>query len=184
MNAPICQCKRKEWLPVKIDNARIWYLDNFKVSIYPFVLTLIIAAIFTKLNAIEFVDENKSLVNLRYGAVGSACCVLFATIVRLITNEKLLKLIVRFVLFVSNIASDIAYGALGFFVGSQYFSETPYPQLAWWFFGGLLYWLVINFLYMQTNNNKITRSQLKWLAFISICVAVVTPIVLFFLMKK
>lgn len=114
MNAPICQCKRKEWLPVKIDNARIWYLDNFKVSIYPFVLSLIIAAIFTKLNAIEFVDENKSLVNLRYGTVGSACCVLFATIARLITNEKLLKVIVRFVLFVSNIASDIAYGALGF----------------------------------------------------------------------
>lgn len=184
MNAPTCQCKRKEWLPVKIDNARIWYLDNVKVSIYPLVLALIIAAIFTKLNVIEFVDENKSLVNLRYGAVGSACCVLFATIVRLITNEKLLKLIVRFVLFVSNIASDIAYGALGFFVGSQYFSKTPHPQLAWWFFGGLLYWVVINILYMQTNNNKITRLGLGILAAVSILVAVATPFILYLLMKK
>ncbi len=184
MNAPICQCKRKEWLPVKIDNARIWYLDNFKVSIYPFVLTLIIAAIFTKLNALEFVDENKSLVNLRYGTVGSACCVLFATIARLITNEKLLKLIVRFFLFISNIASDIAYGALGFFVGSQYFSETPHHQLAWWFFGGLIYWAVINFLYIQTNNKKTTRLGLKILATVSILAAVAMPFILYYLMNK
>lgn len=184
MNASTCQCKRKEWLPVKIDNARIWYLDNFKVSIYPFVLALIIAAIFTKLHAIEFVDENKSLVNLRYGAVGSACCVLFATIVRLITNEKLLKLVVRFLLFVSNIASDIAYGALGFFVSSQYLSETPHPQLAWWFFGGLLYWVIINFLYIQTNNKNATRTELIILAGVSIFFAVATPIALIYLMNK
>lgn len=109
---------------------------------------------------------------------------MFATIARLITNEKLLKVIVRFVLFVSNIASDIAYGALGFFVGSQYFSDTPHPQLAWWFFGGLLYWAGINILYIQTNNKKTTRSQLKGLAYFSLFVAVATPFILYLLMKK
>ncbi|MFJ2462920.1 hypothetical protein [Pseudomonas sp. NPDC087615] len=183
MNASTYQFKKKNWLSVRLKKAKKCYSDKVNVSIYPFILTILIALLSCWFGGGKFVGANVTVENLYFGVVVSAVCVATATVIRVFRNGLLRRFTVRVLLFFSNIATDIAYGALGFYIGRELFWTPINPEAWWWLSGAIAYWIAINILYFFALKESESFKRNGILALITVGCAISTWFLLDYLMR-
>ena len=93
------------------------------------------------------------------------------------------KFTVKILLFVSNVATDIAYGALGFYIGRELFRKPINPETWWWLGGTIAYWIAINILYYLALKESESFKRNGILALITVACAISIWILLNWLMK-
>ena len=170
MNAPTCECQTKKNL-----------FSGWKVSIYPFILTMVIAIFFLLTGYVKIVEENITGINVQFGSVTGAVLVIIATIVRVLYHGKGRDWFINAIIYLSNIATDLGYGAVGFYVGSEIVKNGFVINTVMWLSGSILYWVLLNILYSTSVVDNIPSKLRPTLVYISIGILLIGYASYFFL---
>lgn len=170
MNASTCECQTKKNL-----------FSGWKVSIYPFFLTMVIAIFFLLIGNVEIVEENITGVNVKFGSVTGAVLVVIATIFRVLYQGKGRDCFINAIIYLSNIATDLGYGAVGFYVGSEIVKNGFVINTLLWLSGSILYWLLLNILYSTSVVDNIPTRLRSILVYFSIGILLTGYVSYFFL---
>lgn len=170
MNASTCECQAKKTL-----------FSGLKISIYPFFLTMVIAIFFLHLGNEEIVKENITGVNVKFGVVTGAVLVVIASIFRVLYQGKGRDRFINAIIYLSNIATDLGYGAVGFYVGSEIVKNGFVINTVMWLSGSILYWVLLNILYSTSVVDNIPSKLRPTLVYISIGILLIGYASYFFL---
>lgn len=167
MNEANCQCKPKNY-----------FLENQRVSIYPFLLTMAIGFICASVGFKILIDNNVSVVNLYFGVGGGALCIFLASISRYFDDGKARNFFVKILLFLSNVATDIGFGSAGFYVGSELVYSGLVMNTYMWILGAFALWLALNYLYKSALTENLTPEFRK--IFVKVTIGIAVGFILWF----
>lgn len=144
MNASTCECQAKKS-----------FFSKLKVSIYPFFLMMGVAIFFSLIKSNGLIKANIAPENISFGVATSAFLVIIASIFRVRYLGKGRDNLIKLMIYLSNIATDLGFGAVGFYVGSKFAKLEFGPNTVLWLLGAIFYWVLLNILHSSPVVDKI-----------------------------
>ena len=157
MNASNCECQTKKNL-----------FSGWKVSIYPFFLMMGVAIFFSLIKSDGLIKANIAPENISFGAITSAVLVLFTSIFRVLYKGTARDWFIKIIIYLSNIATDLGFGAVGFYVGAEVTKNGLVAKAVFWFVGSILYWIVLNVLHSTPVVDSIPRQYRSVLIYVAL----------------